>query len=119
MTKRHYFWIAIGLLVSVIVVLLVWFSSLQTGGHVMMAGVSSNGDYAITTDDKDYAILWDLKAHKKHIVSRHADAYSAYWIKQTPYYLWQNYKTKVIHVTNVNTGQDVQTLPLDLMRHVV
>ena len=76
----------------------------------MVTGLSSDAHYAITTDDKDYAILWDIAQHKKYILSHDADAYSAYWIKHTSYYMWQNYKTKIIHITNVTTGKDIRTL---------
>ena len=56
-------------------------------GNVMVTSVSSDGHYAITTDDKNVAVLWDLKARGKKILSRHANMYSAYWIKNTPYYM--------------------------------
>ena len=62
-------------------------------GNVMVTSVSSDGHYALTTDDKNIAVLWDLRAHNKKIISRDANMYSAYWVKNTPYYLWQNLKT--------------------------
>jgi WD40 repeat protein len=79
------------------------------GGNIMITSLSSDAHYAITTDDRDYAILWDLQKNTKKILSRDADAYSAYWIKNTSYYMWQNWKTKVIYVTDVNSGQDIDT----------
>ena len=81
----------------------------------MITSISSDAHYAITTDDKDYAILWDLQKHTKKILSRDANAYSAYWIKNTSYYMWQNWKTKVIHVTDVNTGQDIKIFHPDFI----
>jgi hypothetical protein len=82
------------------------------GGNVMITSLSSDAHYAITTDDKDYAILWDLQKHTKKILSRDADAYSAYWIKNTPYYLWQNWKTKQVFIQNADNGKTLKILHL-------
>ena len=81
----------------------------------MITSLSSDSHYAITTDDKDYAILWDLQKHTKKIISRDANAYSAYWIKGTSYYMWQNWKTKIIYVTDVNSGQHIKTFHPDFI----
>ncbi|MSP53972.1 MAG: hypothetical protein EXR81_07035 [Gammaproteobacteria bacterium] len=100
------------LLISILFIILMgvyFYHDNQTGGNIMITSLSSDAHYAITTDDKDYAILWDLQKHTKKIISRDADAYSAYWIKSTPYYMWQNWKTKIIYVTDVNSGQDIKT----------
>jgi WD40 repeat protein len=104
--------IQIGIISVILIIIFSFFyyRSQQNGGNVMITSLSSDGHYAITTDDKDYAILWNLQKHTKKIISRNADAYSAYWIKGTPYYMWQNWKTKVIHVTDVVTGQDVRQM---------
>ena len=94
----------------VIIVALVILNTRQVGGEIMMTSLSSDGHYAITTDDKDYAILWDLKKHTKKILSRDADAYSAYWIKGASYYMWQNWKTKHDYITDAVSGKNRQTL---------
>jgi WD40 repeat protein len=106
------------ILIAIISLILipVWlYTNNQTGGNVMIASLSSDAHYAITTDDKDYAILWDLQKHTKKIISRDANAYSAYWIKSTPYFMWQNWKTETIHVINVNSGQDIKTFHPDFI----
>ena len=67
---------------------------------VMSASVSSNGAYAITTQRDQKLILWDLKGHRRKIISRNANIYSAYFIKNQPIFLWQN-------LDNVVTAQSV------------
>ncbi|WP_417516004.1 WD40 repeat domain-containing protein [Marinobacter sp.] len=59
-------------------------------GPVMSASVSSNGAFAITAHRDQKLILWDLKAHSRKIISRDANIYSAYFIKNQPIFLWQD-----------------------------
>ena len=79
-------------------------------GEIVITSLSSDAHYAITTDSKNHAILWNLNDHKKDILSYRANMYSAYWIKRTPYYMWQDLKNKTIHIANVKTQKDVETL---------
>ncbi|MEH6562850.1 MAG: WD40 repeat domain-containing protein [Marinobacter sp.] len=66
----------------------------------MSASVSSNGAFAITAHKDQKLILWDLKKHRRKIISRNANIYSPYFIKQQPTFLWQD-------LDNVVTAQSV------------
>ena len=83
--------------------LVVGYSSWQiynSSGPIMSASVSSNGAFAITAHRDQKLILWDLKAHTRKILSRDANIYSAYFIKNQPIFLWQD-------LDNVVTAQSV------------
>ena len=103
------------LFIFLIVAAIYFFMHKSTGGEIAVASISSNGNYAITTDAKNTAILWNIQAHKKIILSHNANMYSAYWIKNTPYYLWQDLKTKQVHITDVTTSKDIQLLHLKFL----
>ena len=54
-----------------------------------LVSVSSNGHYAVTSNLANQIILWDLKNHTQKVISNHANSYSAYFIKNSPYFMWQ------------------------------
>ena len=74
----------------------------------MVISVSSDGHYAIATNTNKQAILWDLKDHNYKIIFDDANIYSAYFIKNTDDFMYQNDKTNEVIVENVN-GQIVKT----------
>ena len=99
----HKIWMAIGTLVTLIL------CSCSSGvssnppkfskpGQVMVLSVSTDGNYAISTDDHKYAILWGIKNHTRKIISRDANIYSAYFIKHGHDFMWQDDKTSIVHV---------------------
>ena len=87
----------------------------RTAGEVVISSLSSDGHYVITTDAKNTAILWNLETKNKTILSHDANMYSAYWIKHTDYYMWQDLKTKKVHVMNSVTNQEVKLLHLKFL----
>ena len=74
----------------------------------MVISVSTDGHYAIATNTNKQAILWDLKDHHYKIIFDDANIYSAYFIKNTDDFMYQNDKTNEVTVENVN-GQIVKT----------
>jgi WD40 repeat protein len=69
--------------------------------HIMVVSVSSDGNYAITTDLYKHAVLWNLKAHTYKIIAKDANVYSAYFIKHTDDYMYQGDANNVVIVKNV------------------
>jgi len=67
----------------------VWSAS-NSALPVMTASVSSNGAYAITAHRDRKLILWDLDNKEREVVSREANIYSAYFVKEQPVFVWQN-----------------------------
>ena len=74
----------------------------------MVISVSSDGNYAIATNTNKQAVLWNLKDHSYKIVFKNANIYSAYFIKNTNDFIYQNDKTNEVVVENVN-GQTIKT----------
>lgn len=71
-------------------------------GLVMVTSVSTDGDYAITTGLQKGCILWDLNNHTYKIISKDANIYSAYFIKHSDDFMYQNDKTNEVIIENVN-----------------
>lgn len=67
-----------------------------------VVSVSSNGNYAIATNTNKQAVLWNLKDHTYKILFRDANIYSAYFIKNTDDFMYQNDKTNEVIVENVD-----------------
>jgi len=74
----------------------------KNAGLVFVLGVSSDGRYVVSTDDKRRAILWDLTKDSHRVIAKPANVYSAYFVKNTPYFLWQNDKTNLVNVQSVD-----------------
>lgn len=62
--------------------------------------VSSDGKYAVTTGPTK-TILWDIENKSHKIMSENANMLSAYFIKGTYYFAWQD-KNNVVHLHHVN-----------------
>ena len=74
----------------------------DSAGLVMVTSVSSDGNYAITTDLSRKAILWNLKDHTKKILDRKANIYSAYFIKNSNNFMWQHDANNEAIIKNVS-----------------
>lgn len=72
----------------------------QSSSIVMMISVSSDGHYAISSHLDGRIILWNIKNHTKKIIATHANIYSAYFIKHTGCYIWQDQNNRV-YVQNI------------------
>jgi len=68
---------------------------------VMVTSVSTDGDYTVTSNLGRQLILWNIKDKTKKIISTDANIYSAYFIKNTDDFIWQNDKTNTVYVENV------------------
>ena len=74
----------------------------------MVVSVSSDGNYAIATNTNKQAVLWNLKDHSYKIVFKDANIYSAYFIKNTNDFMYQNDKTNEVVVENTD-GKVIKT----------
>ena len=77
------------------------------GGVIDMLSISTDGHYVISTDEKEFAILWNIRTHHYKIIGRNAHIYSAYFIPNSHYFLWQG-KDRVIHVDSTD-GQSIES----------
>ncbi len=74
----------------------------------MVLSVSSDGNYAIATNTNKQAVLWNLKNHSYKIVFKDANIYSAYFIKNTDYFMYQNDANNNAVIEDVN-GNVIKT----------
>ena len=70
--------------------------------NLSVVSLSSDGQYAITSGADKRITLWDLKNRKAKIISTDANIYSAYFIKNTHNFIWQDLKKNKVYVQNVN-----------------
>lgn len=99
--KRYLFLFGIILFISIITI----YSLLPKPGLVMAVSVSSDGQYALTSDDGRYIILWDVIHQKRKVISRHGNIYSAYFIKNTNKFMWQDLKD-IVHIQDIQ-GKEI------------
>lgn len=71
-------------------------------GVVMVASVAMNGKYAVTTNANRELILWNIGNKTKKTISNIANIYSAYFIKNTDDFMWQNDLTNEVIIQNIN-----------------
>ncbi len=88
-------------------------------GPVMSASVSSNGAFAITAHRDQKLILWDLKAHSRKIISRDANIYSAYFVKNRDIFLWQDLDNVVTAQSTNGVTQTVFELDKPAYGHLI
>ncbi len=69
--------------------------------YIMVTSLSSDGEYAITTSLAKQAILWNIKNKTYKIIATNANIYSAYFIKHSNDFIYQNDKTNIVYVKNI------------------
>ena len=62
-----------------------------------MLSLSSDGHYAISSQFDGRIILWDLVDHTHKLIAKKANIYSVYYIKHSPYFMWQSLSSKKPH----------------------
>jgi len=70
--------------------------------NLSVVSLSSDGQYAITSGADKRITLWNLKNRKAKIISTDANIYSAYFIKNTHNFIWQDLKENKVYVQDVN-----------------
>lgn len=82
------------------------FDELYSPGPVMVLSLSSNGEYAVSSNKNKIIVLWNLKNHTYKIISLNANIYSAYFVKHSNDFMWQDLNN-VVHIDNIN-GQQIK-----------
>lgn len=101
MSSKKKVWIISIAIILVLAIVCIFYAKHYSAGKVMVVSVSTDGNYAISTDLGRKAILWDLKNHKKKILSRKANIYSAYFIKNSHNFMWQQDTGNEVVIENV------------------
>ena len=74
---------------------------------IISLGVSSDGRYIISVDNKGSVVLWDLEKKSKKLLDKKGNIYTAFFIKETDKFMWQNYETNDVTVQNIH-GETVK-----------
>jgi WD40 repeat protein len=99
------------IIVCSFIILFFVLNDLLTKKGVDVVSVSSDGHYAITTDESERAVLWNLQKHTSQLLDKKVHVFSAYFIPQTQDYLWQD-QNKIIHIRNIeNKNQEDFKIP--------
>ncbi len=78
----------------------IWLNSRY--GQVQVISVSSDGQYAISTNDSRGVVLWNIKEKTSKVIDYPANIYSAYFIHNTHNFMWQNDKTNEVYIQSIN-----------------
>ncbi len=111
--RKHFKKIIAGTVLLIVIFITAVISLYQhffDAGVVDMLSISSDGKYVISTDEKEWAVLWNLQTHTKKVLDKHAHIFSAYFIPNTDEFLWQS-QDKTIHIENVD-GQIIKEFKL-------
>lgn len=86
--------------------------------QIFMASISSDGKHVITTD-QDHLVLWNIEQKSKKVISGESWLYSAYFIKDSFYFMWQS-KDHRVHVRDIQ-GKHVKefTLEYQVFGHIM
>ncbi len=79
------------------------FADNRTTG-AMVVSVSSNGKYAISSNQDKKIILWNIANKTYKVISKNGNIYSAYFIKNTNDFMWQDLND-IVHVQDVNGNE--------------
>ncbi|WP_305047178.1 WD40 repeat domain-containing protein [Geoalkalibacter sp.] len=81
----------------------------QSGGPAMVVSVSSDGRFALSSHQDNRIVLWDLERREKSLISENANIYSAYFVRGTGLFLWQDLE-EVVHIQGVD-GKKLDSYP--------
>ena len=74
-----------------VIVLILLISGCESGNSsVMVASVSSDGQYAVSAHRDNQIILWDIEGQTSKSVSDNANIYSAYFVHGSSVFIWQD-----------------------------
>lgn len=95
-------------LIKMLIIFLLVFASMAYAGEqttsIMVLSVSSDGKYVVSSDLKKRIILWNIPDKTFKVISKNGNIYSAYFIKNTDDFMWQNLDD-FVHVQNVNGAE--------------
>lgn len=69
--------------------------NLDGSASAMVVSISSDGRFAISSHRDNRLLLWDLKTQKKDLISTTANIYSAYFIRHSDKFIWQDLNNTV------------------------
>ncbi len=100
--KNHlYIMYSIIVLFLLLIIPALYSASSQRTSIAMIVSVSSDGKYVVSSHLNGEIILWNLSHHTHQLIATQANIYSAYFIKHSYWFMWQDQHNKV-HVQDIN-----------------
>ena len=94
-------------LLMLIVVITLLLIGQKSSGKAMVVSVSTDGHYAISSNEDKTVILWNLKDHSYRVIHSNANIYSVYFIPHTHKFIYQDLND-VVHIKNVK-GEELKS----------
>ena len=95
------------ILILLVIVITVALLGQQSSGKAMVVSVSTDGHYAISSNEDKTVILWNLKDHSYRVIHSNANIYSVYFIPHTHKFIYQDLND-VVHIKNVK-GEELKS----------
>ncbi len=77
-------------------------------GEIVSLSISSDGYYVFSIDNDGHGVLWNLQNKSSKTIAKNANIYSAYWIKSTNNFMWQDELNNQVTIQNIN-GQVIKS----------
>lgn len=82
-------------------------TALSAEGYITSLSLSSDGQYVISASGNKTITLWDLNNQQSKNISNSGNLFSAYFIKGTKKFLWQDLNN-IVHITDID-GSDFKS----------
>lgn len=105
--KHHNVSYSIFALILLLFIVILYSSSSQRTSVAMIVSVSSDGKYVVSSHLNGEIILWNISNHTQKLIATHANIYSAYFIKNSDWFMWQDQHNKV-HIQDINGNSILQ-----------
>lgn len=73
-------------------------------GYITSLSASSDGQHVISASDNKQITLWNLNKRTSKVISNNGNLFSAYFIKATNKFIWQDLDN-IVHITSVNGSE--------------
>lgn len=74
----------------------------NSAGRIMVLSISSDGKYVISSSVSQHIVLWNIPQKAYQIIAGGANIYSAYFIKNTDDFIYQDDRSNKVYVMNVH-----------------
>lgn len=88
------------ILILLVIVITVVLLGQKSSGKAMVVSISSDGHYAISSNEDKTIVLWNFKDHSYRVVGTNANIYSAYFIPHSHKFIYQDL-SDTVHVQNI------------------
>ena len=78
-----------------------------TNTQAVVVSISSDGQYVITSHRNNEIVLWEIPNQKRKVISKQGNIYSAYFIKRSHKFVWQDL-SDIVHIQDIG-GNEIES----------